>query len=361
MGIIISDNNFAEDRIEQFDKTKIYEKLDYKPEPEGYSKRLSWIVQQQVAATNGKQYIDRIGKLNDYPEYELPVKEVNEGVMLDIGNGWGRWLVAGSKKGYIPVGIDLRLEFCETALQTLNAHGKNGYSVVADLKELPFKDNIFDLVWSFSVIQHTHKDRMINCLKHIKRILTGGGFTKLEFPNKSGFRKYATNKMNSLAEAGNYNSWVVRYYSVKEYKEIFLEIFNNFYFTVHSALGIGVLKEDLKYVSFKNKILCAASLSLSQVLKIIKPLKSLADSIYVLATKESNEKNKNAIEIFLADHDKNPGNNLNIIHLLQCPVTGSDLTLSEDKRYLVSAKGNIRYPIVNNIPIMIKSQALITN
>ena len=55
--------------------------------------------------------------------------------------------------------------------------------------------------------------------------------------------------------ANDINSWNVRYYSIREYKEIFISIFNNFSFKNHSFLGIGVLKEDLKYVSNKNKII----------------------------------------------------------------------------------------------------------
>ena len=30
---------------------------------------------------------------------KLPVKKVSTGLMLDIGTGWGRWLVAGAVKG----------------------------------------------------------------------------------------------------------------------------------------------------------------------------------------------------------------------------------------------------------------------
>ena len=67
--------------------------------------------------------MDRVGKLTDYPTYELPVKNISAGLMPDIGTGWGRWLVAGAAKGYIPVGIDLRLEFCQAA---------HAYSAAAD-------------------------------------------------------------------------------------------------------------------------------------------------------------------------------------------------------------------------------------
>src|SRR5690606_32321540 len=125
---------------------------------------------------NGIHYIDRIGKLKRYPIYEVPVPTVTGNkLMLDIGCGWGRWLVAGHNKGYIPIGIDLRLEFCETARQVLNDLNKSGYTVVADLENIPFRDNIFDLIWSFSVIQHTHINRLTNCLSHINRIIKSDG------------------------------------------------------------------------------------------------------------------------------------------------------------------------------------------
>src|SRR5882724_10810501 len=109
----------GDDEID-FNRSKIYEKLDYEKEPENYAGGISWIVQQQIGATNGIHYLDRIGKLSGYPAYELPVPAVSEKkLMLDIGNGWGRWLAAGSNKGYIPIGIDIRLEFCITARETL--------------------------------------------------------------------------------------------------------------------------------------------------------------------------------------------------------------------------------------------------
>ncbi len=86
----------------EFNRSKIYENLDYDKEPENYNNDIPWIVQQQVAATNGVHYIDRVGKLTSYPVYELPVPKVNSGLMLDIGNGWGRWLVAGANARIYP-------------------------------------------------------------------------------------------------------------------------------------------------------------------------------------------------------------------------------------------------------------------
>lgn len=342
----------------EFERAKIYEKLDYLPQPIGYKGKLPWTVQQQIAATNGIQYVDRIGKLKDYPSYELPVKKVVDGLMLDIGTGWGRWLVAGADKGYIPIGIDLRLEFCQAARQTLLASGKNGYTVVADLKEIPFKNDLFEFVWSFSVIQHTHKDRLMKCLADINRILVPGGFTKLEFPNKDGIRNHSGPAKKYLSKADDYNSWVVRYYTINEYKNIFKNIFGNFSFSNHSFLGIGVLKEDLKYVSIKNKILCGISLAGSLMTKIITPLKNYADSIYAEACKENIGIKNNNLQDFYKAHLHDPTDNLNIVHLLQCPISGKSLTLTSDRNYIITNDGSIKYPVIDGIPILIRSEII---
>ena len=97
-------------------KDRIYEKLIVKPEPPDYKGKIPWIVQQQVAATNGIHFLNSIGELSEYPIPEIPVTEGGPGkLLLDIGCGWGRWLVAAYRKNYIPIGIDIRLEFCETS------------------------------------------------------------------------------------------------------------------------------------------------------------------------------------------------------------------------------------------------------
>lgn len=352
---------FTDKEIIEFNKSKIYEKLDYQPQPEGYSSEIPWVVQQQIAATNGIHYVDRIGKLQNYPIYQLPVPQVSSGIMLDIGNGWGRWLVAGANRGYIPVGIDIRLEFCQTARKVLSDLGKNGYSVVADLENLPFKNDIFDLVWSFSVIQHTHYKRLTNCLGHITRILNNEGFTFLEFPNKKGVRNSYKYVKQLEGDRDNYNSWSVRYYTPKEYLEILGRYFDDTSYYNHSFIGIGILKEDMQYVSMKNKLVVMASRFGSLLTDIIPGLKNYSDSLYFKGHKKDHEslaKNIKATTAFLAGHRANPSDNLNIQHLLRCPKYGGDITISEDRKRAISLEAGIYYPIENNIPVMIASEAL---
>jgi len=350
--------NVEEDAI-AFDRNKIYGNLFEEPAPKEYSSPIPWEIQRCISSTNGKHYAKLITKLKEYPEYELPVKSIQkQALMLDIGNGWGRWLVAGGKKGYIPIGIDLRLAYCKIARKTMRHFNTNGYTVVADLENIPFKDNLFELIWSFSVIQHTHEKRMKNCLQHAERLLSESGHVMLEFPNKNGIR----NRFFSLShtEEKKYNSWCVRYYSIQEYKNIISSLFSGFSFSNHSFLGIGVLKEDLKYVPFPDKILCAVSLLLSGFTKFIPGLKYWSDSIYINAAKKNHQpvNNSKSIEDFWKLHLTYPGRNLNVIPLLRCPAYGDELTLSECGTKLISGNNRIYYPIIDEIPVLIKSEAL---
>ena len=339
-------------------KDRVYEKLSTRPEPSDYSGKIPWIVQQQIAATNGIHFLNAIGALKEYPIPEIPIDQAGpDNLLLDIGCGWGRWLVAASRKNYIPVGIDLRLEFCETARKVAQDNGGNAYTVVADLQQLPFRKNLFDVVWSFSVIQHTHYNRLTSCLEQIEHILKPSGYCFLEFPNKNGLR----NRFGPAKKPNNmdFDSWDVRYYSPAEYHSIFSTVFDNFQYYNHSALGIGILPGDLKYANgFRNKTMIGLSRMLSRLVEAIKPLKAISDSIYIKSIKHSRDNDSADQNMeFLKAHRMNPLNNLNTVSLLRCPRSGAALQLSDDKSELISLEAGLAYPVHNQIPILVSSEA----
>jgi ubiquinone/menaquinone biosynthesis C-methylase UbiE/uncharacterized protein YbaR (Trm112 family) len=340
-------------------RERIYEQLQSRPQPNYYSGKIPWVVQQQIAATNGIHFVDSIGTLKEYPIPEIPISYANAGdLLLDIGNGWGRWLVAAANKDYIPVGIDIRLEFCETAHEVLHANGKNGYSVVADLQNLPFINNVFNVVWSFSVIQHTHLDRFTRCLSHVERILADNAYCYMEFPNRNGIR----NRFGPAAKpnSSDFDSWDVRYYTPEEYEKIFRVYFDNYRYDNHSVLGIGILPGDGKYAKgLKNKAVITASRALSNLAELVPPMKSIADSIYIKSVKHgpTDQTTVNAKNLFHEAHALNPSDNLNIVHLLRCPVSGEAVQLSDDGSEVISRFARLAYPVKNNIPIMIASEA----
>ena len=147
----------------------------------------------------------------------------------------------------------------------------------------------------------------------------------------------------------------VRYYSNREYVNIFKKQFDKVKISVHSFLGIGVLPEDLKYVSAKNKALVALSLISTFFARIIPGLKYLSDSIYVKTEKTAGPQNMR-INHFLQHHWLK--DNLNVVYLLQCPISGGSVYLSKDAQFVISDKAGVKYPIKDSIPIMLKNEAI---
>ena len=48
---------------------------------------------------------------------------------------------------------------------------------------------------------------------------------------------------------------------------------------------------------------------------------------------------------------------IELINILICPKSGGKLVYDKDKQELISKKGNLAYPIVDGIPVMLEDQA----
>jgi|Deesub1362B_J571_1020462.scaffolds.fasta_scaffold00489_4 SAM-dependent methyltransferase len=94
--------------------------------------------------------------------------------ILDIGCGLGINLLKLKEYGK-PIGLDYSYE-------TLNLSLKRGAShlICSDARHIPFKDNIFDLVTAFDVLEHIDEDD--NVLKEIYRVCKNGGFFLMTIP-----------------------------------------------------------------------------------------------------------------------------------------------------------------------------------
>lgn len=91
-------------------------------------------VQKHVARTNGRLY----RRQRALPRYPIPKWRFQPSpkaafVSLDIGCGWGRWLVSAADAGYLPVGIHIQTDRLRAARRVLAQHQIRGYLVAADL------------------------------------------------------------------------------------------------------------------------------------------------------------------------------------------------------------------------------------
>ena len=250
-------------------------------------------VQKMIAATSGRHYQGLVGKLETLPIPELPEKVKEEARakaktpwMLDIGSGWGRWLLAGANAGFVPVGLELKLEPAKVARDLLKAGGKKGFVIVADAGKPPFAPESFDVIWSFSVLQHLHRKRAHACLDRCAQLLKRGGLLAIELPTKSGLRNRFIRRSQEKEE-DEWNSWVVRYYSQAEIIELLKGKYSKPSLEAHAFGGIGYLPVDIHFVPIRFKIVVLLSEMLKKISPMSPPLKRLADSLYIYARKIS--------------------------------------------------------------------------
>jgi len=104
----------------------------------------------------------------------------DEHVLLDIGCHEGQFfkIVRKSNKICTCYGIDI-----EPAVENLNI--ENCKFKVADVKDLPFEDNYFDVVFALSTLEHIEDLDVV--IKEIKRVLKPKGSVILSSPTESWF------------------------------------------------------------------------------------------------------------------------------------------------------------------------------
>ena len=262
-------------------------------------------------------------------------------------------MLSAAWAGYVPVGIDIKLDALKAARRVLRSHGVCGYVVMADLTSIPFGEATIDSAFSYSVLQHTHRSRARRCIDDVFRILKPGGSSLFEFPLSHGLTNWR-HLLKPRPEEADFDSWSVRYYGWSELREIFQSTFGNSEITTDCFFGIGVRREDFDILPLKSKAIVVMSECL-RVASGLLPLKYLSDSVFVQATKPIGLTSDRETEVHV--HSVEPSSNLWITPLLRCPLTGSRLELSRHGDELLSAEGGWVYPVIDEIPILTVSAA----
>jgi ubiquinone/menaquinone biosynthesis C-methylase UbiE/uncharacterized protein YbaR (Trm112 family) len=240
-------------------------------------------VQRSIAATNGAFYIHLIGKLKEYPIPNLQLPSGNGNSFLEIGCSWGRWCIAAERNGYRPTGVDPSLKGIRAAHRVAEQMDIEAKYLVADGRALPFPDESFDQVFSYSVLQHLSKINTRQTLHEIRRILRPGGNCLIQMPNVFGIRCLYHQMRRGFREAHDFE---VRYWTVRELISVFQQeigpakVFVDGYFSLNPQIS------DLRFMPFQYRAIVRFSEVLRKASKWFRPLIYVADSLYVSATRK---------------------------------------------------------------------------
>lgn len=89
--------------------------------------------------------------------------------LLEVGTGPGRDAAAFVAQGVATYGIDLSLP------QARLAAAEGSRQVVGSVRQLPLRDQSFDVVWSMSVLMHVPNTDIMVALGEVRRVLRPGG------------------------------------------------------------------------------------------------------------------------------------------------------------------------------------------
>jgi ubiquinone/menaquinone biosynthesis C-methylase UbiE/uncharacterized protein YbaR (Trm112 family) len=240
-------------------------------------------VQEVIAATCGLIYKPLINKLSRYPIPRLPLAETKEGHFLDIGCNWGRWCISASRLGYISVGIDHNLDSIMAAQRVARQLGVTVYYLVADARYLPFPEDTFDVIFSYSVLQHFSKNDAKICLSEIFRVMKISGFCMVQMANLFGIRNLINQLKRGFKKPEKFE---VRYWSPCELVRTFSTSIGPTFLSIDGFFSLNVQKTDKDLLPFWFHPVIDFSGLLRRIGKKIKCLQYLADSLYVKAVKQ---------------------------------------------------------------------------
>jgi len=235
-------------------------------------------VQNEIVYTSGNLYSPIEGKIKRYPIPELRLPESDGERLLDIGCNWGRWSVAAGKKGYRPVGIDPSLDAVLAARRVSRQMRIDASFVVGDARFLPFSDNAFDVVFSYSVFQHFSKQNARNSFDQISRVLKPGNKSLLQMPNRYGVRQYYQYWRRGFTEGEGFD---IRYWTPTELIQTFSEKFGATKISADCYFGLGIQKRDIDLLPLKYQAVVYASEFLRRLSERIPALVKVADSVYL--------------------------------------------------------------------------------
>ena len=235
-------------------------------------------VQNIVVATCGILYMSLTDKLTRYPIPEMRLPPSNGKTLLDVGCNWGRWCVAAARKGYQPVGIDPALEAIVVARRVSRQLNVDAVYVVADARYLPFAAESFDVVFSYSVLQHFSKENAKLSITEAGRVLKSQGISLIQLPNIYGIRCLYHQFRRRFREAQNFE---VRYWKLNELRKTFTERVGPTRLSVDGYFGLGVQKSDLDMLPPHYQLIVHTSEVLRAMSRYLRWMVLFADSIYV--------------------------------------------------------------------------------
>ena len=123
---------------------------------------------------------------------------------LECGCGGATVSVYFSKKNYKIFAFDFVNEALQLAKRNFRKAGGEGELLFADVENIPMKNNVFDVVMSFGLIEHFHEDKVDAQIKEMARVLKPGGLLFLDIYGRGYHLKKKSFQCDNIGRIFNF-------------------------------------------------------------------------------------------------------------------------------------------------------------
>lgn len=143
-------------------------------------------VRDHITQTHGRLYAHCQGRLSRYPIPLWPGPPGDGRRLLDLGAGWGRWSLSAARAGYCVIALDRNREALEAARRVARQCGVEILCVCGDAAQLPLRPASVPAVFAYGVHQYLPGAAQPGWLEEICRVLTPGGWARVQLPMAAG-------------------------------------------------------------------------------------------------------------------------------------------------------------------------------
>lgn len=201
----------------------------------------------------------------DSQRTELLEKYLEGERVLEVGCGYGKYTNFIATLGYESYGVDVVDEFIKSAKKNkpkgfLSGDNKKGIFIKASAEKLPFKDNFFDVVILFDLLEHGDDKRILLEAKRVskKRIivivpkevdeeLSNTGVIFRHYIDKTHLREYTKEKLKDLAFGCSLKITTIFPIHPLNVRTIFMQLFEKTYLVSYFRKMIFKLLVPKKY------------------------------------------------------------------------------------------------------------------
>jgi SAM-dependent methyltransferase/uncharacterized protein YbaR (Trm112 family) len=251
------------------------------PAPAAPTAGIDPFVQDEIVKTNGILYSGTEGRLTRYPIPRFPLENGGGAKLLDIGCNWGRWCMAASRHGFQAVGLDPSLAAVQAGYRVSRQLGDAPEFITGDARSLPFPDGAFDVVYSYSVLQHFSKQDARASLAEAGRVVKRGGRVLIQMANLLGVRQLYNQARDTIR--GETNIFRVRRWLPTELVSAFEELIGPASLTADGYFSLNAQPTDVDLLRPFQRAVVRTSEALKGVSRRFPPLALVADSVFVEA------------------------------------------------------------------------------